>query len=135
MKKAKKLAKLEAEERSRSVPLATAGAVEASNGIATIAKELVAVFKTNATMKQQDIDSRRDKKWMKMAAMYFKIGQKEKGMALLARIEEAEEGRHTSATIESSTIPGDIIAIQNGVPHDDNVTIGNDSDEDTNGDE
>ena len=58
MKKAKKLAKLEAEERSRSVPLATAGAVEASNGIATIAKELVAVFKTNATMKQQDIDSR-----------------------------------------------------------------------------
>jgi hypothetical protein len=58
MKKAKKLAKLEAEERSRNFPLATAGAVEASNGIATIAKELVAVFKTNATMKQQDIDSR-----------------------------------------------------------------------------
>jgi hypothetical protein len=135
MKKAKKLAKLEAEERSRNFPLATAGAVEASNGIATIAKELVAVFKTNATMKQQDIDSRRDKKWMKMAAMYFKIGQKEKGMALLARIEEAEEGRHTSATIESSTIPGDIIAIQNGAPPDDSLTMGNDSDEDTDGDE
>ena len=70
-----------------------------------------------------------------MAAMYFKIGLKEKGMALLARIEEAEEGRHTSATIESSTIPGDIIAIQNGAPPDDNLTMGNDSDEDTDGDE
>jgi hypothetical protein len=107
MKKAKKLAKLEA-ERSRSVPLAAAGVVEASNGMATIAKEMVTVFKANATMKQHDIDSRRDKKWMKMAAMYFKIGEKEKGMALLARIEEAEEGRHSSATIESSTVPGDI---------------------------
>ena len=95
-------------ERSRSIPLAAAGVVEASNGMATIAKEMVTVFKANATMKQHDIDSRRDKKWMKMAAMYFKIGEKEKGMALLARIEEAEEGRHSSATIESSTVPGDI---------------------------
>ena len=123
-------------ERSRSIPLAAAGVVEASNGMATIAKEMVTVFKANATMKQHDIDSRRDKKWMKMAAMYFKIGEKEKGMALLARIEEAEEGRHSSATIESSTVPGDI-AIQSGAapPKDDNLTTGNDSDEDTDGDD
>jgi hypothetical protein len=68
--------------------------------------------------------------------MYFKIGEKEKGMALLARIEEAEEGRHSSATIESSTVPGDI-AIQSGAPpaEDDNLTTGNDSDEDTDGDD
>ena len=39
MKKAKKLAKLEA-ERSRSIPFAAAGVVEA-NGIATMTKELV----------------------------------------------------------------------------------------------
>ncbi len=134
MEKAKKLAKLEA-ERSRSVPLAAAGVVEASNGMATIAKEMVTVFKANATMKQHDIDSRRDKKWMKMAAMYFKIGEKEMGMALLARIEEAEEGRHSSATIKSSTVPGDI-AIQSGAPpEDDNLTTGNNSDEDTDGDD
>ncbi len=48
MKKAKKLAKLEA-ERSRSV-------VEA-NGMAMMTKELVAVFKANVTMKQQNIDA------------------------------------------------------------------------------
>ena len=102
MKKAKKVAKLEA-KRSRSV-------VEA-NGMAMMTKESVAVFKTNATMKLQNIDARQDTKWMKMAEMYFKIGEKEKGMALLARIEEAVEGKHTSATIKSSTEPGDI-AIQ-----------------------
>ena len=47
--------------------------------------------------------------------MYFKVGEKEKGMALLACIEEAEEGKHTSATIESSTVPGDV-AIQKCSP-------------------
>ena len=88
MKKAKKVAKLEA-ERSRSVPLAAAGVVEAQHGIATMTKELIAVFKADATLQQQDIDERRDQKWMKMAMMYFKVGEKRKGMALLARIEEA----------------------------------------------
>jgi hypothetical protein len=63
---------------------------------------------------------------MKMAEMYFK----EKGMALLARIEDAEEGMYTSATIESSTVPGDI-AIQKWCAPDDNMLFGNDSDEDT----
>jgi hypothetical protein len=86
-----------------------------ANGMAMMTKELVAVFKANATMKQQNIDARRDKKWMKRAEMYFKVGEKEKGMALLACIEEAEEGKHTSATIESSTVPGDI-AIQKCSP-------------------
>ncbi len=118
-KKAKKLAKLEA-ERSRSV-------VE-PNGMVMMTKELDAVFKANA-MKQQNIDARRDQKWMKMAEMYFKVGEKEKGMALLARIEEAEEGKHTSATIESSTLPSHI-AIQK-CSLDDNVLLGNNSDEDT----
>ena len=108
MKKAKKLAKLEA-ERSRS-------AVEV-NGMAMMTKDLVAVFKANTTMMQQNIDARRDKKRMKMAEMYFKVGEKEKGMAILARIEEAEEGKHTSATIKSSTVPGDL-AIQKYSPND-----------------
>ena len=104
MKKAKKVARLEA-ERSRSVPLAAAGVVEAQHGIATMTKELVAVFKANATLKQQHINDRRDQKWMKMAEMYFKVGEKEKGMALLARIEEAEEGKQTSA-IQSTVCTG-----------------------------
>jgi hypothetical protein len=43
------------------------------------------------------------------------MDEKEKGMALLACIEEAKEGKHTSATIESSTVPGDI-AIQKCSP-------------------
>jgi hypothetical protein len=70
---------------------------------------------------------------MKMAEMYFKVGEKEKGMALLVRIEEAEEGKHTSATIESSTVPGDI-AIRKCSP-DENVLLGNNSDVDTDDDE
>ena len=104
-----------------------------ANGMAMMTKELVANFKTNATMKQQNIDARRDKKWMKMAEMYFKVGEEEKGMTLLVCIEKAEEGKHTSATIESSTVPGDI-AIQKCSP-DGNVLLGNNSDKDTDDDE
>ena len=100
--------------------------------MAMMIKELVANFKTNATMKQQNIDARRDKKWMKMAEMYFKVGEEEKGMTLLVCIEKAEEGKHTSATIESSTVPGDI-AIQKCSP-DGNVLLGNNSDKDTDDD-
>jgi hypothetical protein len=33
-----------------------------ANGMAMMTKELVAVFKANATMKQQNIDARQDKK-------------------------------------------------------------------------
>ena len=127
MKKAKKLAKLEA-KRSRSVRLTATGVV---NELATVTKELVPVFKSaNAALKQQDIEARRDKKWMKMAEMYFKVGEKEKGMAIVARIEEADEGKHTSATVQSTTItvPGNI-AIQECAP-DDDMLLGNHSDED-----
>ncbi len=67
---------------------------------------------------------------MKMAEMYFKVGNKEKGMALLARIEAAKEGMYTSATIKSSTVPPGGIAIQKCAP-DDNLLLGNDSEEDT----
>ena len=63
-------------------------------------------------MKQQAIDAVRDKKWIKMAPMYFKNGEKEKGLALLARIEAANDGKHTTTvTVESSNspdIPGNI---------------------------
>ena len=54
MKKAKKLAKLEAERIIRSVTLAGAQIMEVE-GMATMTKELVAIFKANAAMKQQVI--------------------------------------------------------------------------------
>jgi hypothetical protein len=41
-------------------------------------------FKANAAMKQQVIDASQHKKWMNMAQMYFKNGEKEKGLTLLA---------------------------------------------------
>ena len=132
MKKAKKLAKLEAERTRRSVTFAGAQIMEVE-GMAMMTKELVAVFKANAAMKQQVIDAGRDKKWMKMAQMYFKNGEKEMGLTLLARIEAADNGKHdtTIATIESRNIP-DIpsnIAIAESAPNEDQLSVENDSDE------
>ena len=133
MKKAKKLAKLEAERSRRSVTLAGAQIMEVK-GMTTMTKELVAVFKANTAMKQQVIDAGRDKKWMKMAQMYFKNGEKEKRLALLAHIEAANNGKHdttTTATIESrniADIPG-YIAIDESVPNEDELSVENDSNE------
>jgi hypothetical protein len=131
MKKAKKLAKLEAERSRQSVTLAGAQIIEVE-GMAIMTKELVAVFKANAAMKQQVIDAGRDKKWMKMAQMYFKNGEKEKGLALLARIEAANNRKHTTtATIKSKNIldiPGNI-AIDESAPNEDQLSAVNNGDE------
>jgi hypothetical protein len=119
MKKAKKLAKLESERSRQSVTLARAQTMEVE-GMASMTKELVAVFKANAAMKQQVIDASQHKKWMKMAQMYFKNGEKEKGLALLARIEAADG--------HNPDIPGNI-AIDETVPNEDQLSVENDSDE------
>ena len=67
-----------------------------------------------------------------MAQMYFKNGEKEKGSALLARIEAANNGKHdtTTATIESRNIP-DIPGnneIDESAPNDDQLPVENHSD-------
>ena len=117
-----------------SVTLAGAQIMEVE-GTATMTKELVAVFKANAAMRQLVIDAGRDKKWMKMAQMYFKNGEKEKWLlALLACIEAANDWKHdtTTATIESRNIPdipGNIAIDESAPPNEDQLSVENDSDE------
>ena len=70
-----------------------------------------------------------------MAQIYFKNGEKEKGLTHLARIlEAADDGKHntsTTATIESRSILPDIpgnIAIDESAPNEDQLSVENDSD-------
>ena len=91
MKKAKKLAKLEDETArmnkqsgAASMPGTFATATESIMGVT---QDLVAAFKANTVLKEQELQARREDKWMRMAEMYFACGEKEKGLALLARME------------------------------------------------
>jgi hypothetical protein len=59
----------------------------ATGGIMVVTQDLVAAFKANTVLKQQDLQARREDKWMRMAELYFSCGEKEKGLALLARLE------------------------------------------------
>jgi hypothetical protein len=59
----------------------------ATEGIVGVTQDLVAAFKANTVLKEQDLRARREDKWMQMAKLYFSCGEKEKGLALLARLE------------------------------------------------
>ena len=74
-----------------------------------------------------------------MAQMYFKNGEKEMGLALLACIKAADNRKHdtTTAIIKSRNIP-DIpgnIAIDESAPNEDQLSMENDSDEEDNDNE
>ena len=76
-----------------------------------------------------------------MAQTYFKNSEKEKGLALLAHIKAADDGKHadtTTATIESRNILPDIpgsIAIDESAPNEDQLSVENNSDEEDNDNE
>ncbi|KAI2502811.1 No apical meristem-associated C-terminal domain [Fragilaria crotonensis] len=93
MKKAKKLAKLEVEtartnKQSASVASMPGTFAAATESIMGVTQDLVAAFKANADLKQRVLQAKTEDKWMRMAEMYFANGEKEKGLALLARMEE-----------------------------------------------
>ena len=93
MKKAKKLARLE-EETARSKQSAASGVASmpgtfaaATEGIVGVTQDLVAAPKASSSLKEQELLARRDEKWMRLAEMYISAGEKERGLAILARIE------------------------------------------------
>ena len=53
-----------------------------------VTQDLVAALKANADLKQRVLQAKTEDKWMRMAEMYFANGEKAKGLALLARMEE-----------------------------------------------
>jgi hypothetical protein len=93
MKKAKKLAKLEEETARKKQSVASGVAsmpatfATATESIMGVTQDLVAAFKANTVLKQQDLQARREDKWMRMAELYFSCGEKGKALALLARSE------------------------------------------------
>jgi hypothetical protein len=93
MKSAKKLAKLEEESARTKQSLASGVAsmpatfATATEGIMGVTQDLVAAFNANTVLKKQDLRARREDKWMRMAELYFSCWEKEKGLALLARLE------------------------------------------------
>ena len=58
--------------------------------ISAAMNDLVAAIKANTSLKREDLDSRQHIKWMRMTEIYMGIGKKEKAMALLSKIEEAD---------------------------------------------
>ena len=61
-------------------------------------KDLVAAVKANTSLKCEDLDARRHSKWMQMAEMYMGMGENEKAMSILSKIEEAEAAAGTVST-------------------------------------
>jgi hypothetical protein len=109
MKKAKKLAKLEQSARNQRATVTSSVAASASaetlledkTEMIGVTKELVAVFKANTMLKEKDLQARQEERLMRMAEMYMSAGQKEKALALLAKIEE-------SASAISADVPSAI---------------------------
>ena len=97
MKKAKKLAKLEQSAMNQRATVTSSAAASASaetmledkTEMIGVTKELVAVFKANTMLKEKDLQARQEERLMRMAEMYMSAGQKEKALALLAKIEES----------------------------------------------
>jgi hypothetical protein len=52
-------------------------------------------------LKEKDLQARQEDKWIRMAEMYMSAGQKEKGLAVLAKLEE-------STTAISADVPSAI---------------------------
>ena len=112
MKKAKKLANLEqssalkqrANVTSTLTPGPTSSAaalLEDKTEMVGVTKELVAVFKANTMLKEKDLQARQEDRWIRMAEMYMSAGQKEKGLAVLAKLDE-------STTAISADVPSAI---------------------------
>jgi hypothetical protein len=112
MKKAKKLATLEQssalKQRANVTstltpgPTSTAAALlEDKTEMVGVTKELVAVFKANTMLKEKDLQARQEDRWIRMAEMYMSAGQKEKGLAVLAKLDE-------STTALSADVPSAI---------------------------
>ncbi len=61
-------------------------------------RDLVAAVKANTSLKREDLAARRHSKWMQMAEMYMGMGENEKAMSILSKIEEAEAAAGTVST-------------------------------------
>jgi hypothetical protein len=68
--------------------------------MSAVTKDLVAAFKANTSMKREDLMTRKHDKWMKMADMYMACGQREKALAILAKIQD-EESFFTSTSVDN----------------------------------
>jgi hypothetical protein len=111
MKKAKKLASLEQSALKQRAnvtsnltlgPTSSAAALlEDKTEMVGVTKELVAVFKANTMLKEKDSQARKEDRWIRMAEMYMSAGQKELGLAVLAKLEE-------STTAISADVPSAI---------------------------
>ncbi len=99
MKKAKKLANLEQsalKQRANVTSTLTLGLtssaaalLEEETEMVVVTKELVAVFKANTMLKEKDSQARQEDRWIRIAEMYMSAGQREKGLAVLANLEES----------------------------------------------
>ena len=92
MKKAKKLEKVQSSSKVSSDSSARTSGVanEFLSDMSAVTKDLVAAFKANTSMKREDLMTRKHDKWMKMADMYMACGQREKALAILAKIQDEE---------------------------------------------
>ena len=100
MKKAKKLANLEQssalKQRANVTSTLTPGPISSAAALLEdktemvgVTKELVAVFKANTMLKEKDLQARQEDRWIRIAEMYMSAGQSEKGLAVLANLEES----------------------------------------------
>ena len=69
-----------------------------------VTQDLVAAFKANTDLKQRVLQAKTEDKWMRMAEMYFANGEKEKGLALLARMEGSMTGPPPADDVPPSSI-------------------------------
>jgi hypothetical protein len=99
MKKAKKLANLEQsalKQRANVTSTLTLGLtssaaalLEEKTEMVVVTKKLVAVFKAITMLKEKDLQARQEDRWIRIAEMYMSAGQSEKGLAVLANLEES----------------------------------------------
>jgi No apical meristem-associated C-terminal domain len=107
MKKAKEIEKLKT-GRSQAHAIELTGITGFDNAslaeMSAATKELVAAVKANTSLKREDLDARQHSKWMRMAEIYMGIGENEKAMAILSKIEEADAAGTMSTTNHDSEI-------------------------------
>ena len=112
MKKAKLIKKLEdAGVFSSGTPVSllssvgdtdkTADSVMVKMSSAT--KDLVAAMTLTTSLKKDELRMRQHKKWMKMASFYVSIGERDRALALMAKIEGDDEALEQSQSAGYST--------------------------------
>ena len=74
--------------------------------MSTVTKDLVAAMTLSTAFKQDDLMMRQHKKWMKMALFYLSVGQKDRALALMEKIEGDDEAALQSKSAGYNTLRG-----------------------------